>query len=251
MYMFYKKINKNIFLGVISGFIFFLMGCESADSSNIKTKGIYAKMKAIANENGTTDISVQLTTGEHSNTVIELSNGDELSAIAGGSSKVLNKHTHFIGDITYETSFDIGIESGTEFQVLFTRTEDRSAQNSFAYLPEPFTIESPMPGEIYNSNDSVTLVWNPVSTIEKNLRVDVHSVCGDIASSRSIFISDSVGTKTYRASELIPEESQPGTNCEVNLKLQRQGRGSVDSNFDGGDFQVYQNRSVVLTIKNQ
>ena len=73
-----------------------VMGCESADSSDIKTSGMHATFTAVTDGTGTEATAVLRVGGSASNTFVKLSSGDALAVAAGTETDTLTE-TH-LGD---------------------------------------------------------------------------------------------------------------------------------------------------------
>ena len=225
------------------------ISCEQVDSSNIETNGIYSKIEASANGAGATNIKVRLTLGSLSNTVLDLSDDDQLIATAGGQSKQLVRDSSIIGDIKYKTSFNIGNAAGTKFQISLYRNGGINAPNSIARLPEPFNIEMPSPGDGFIRDDDIVLVWSPGKASGNKFLAEVSADCGYVRSNTSLPSPvDSAGKITYKASMLIPQTLRPDATCVAQITLIRQASGTLHSNLDGGYYRIKQKRSVTIHI---
>jgi len=244
-----KELNAVILFIIVAFLLPGLTSCGEADSSDIRTSGVYAKVKASANESGITDVKVRLTLGLLSNTVIDISGGDRLTATAGGVTKALRKDSSIIGDIKYVADFDVGNDLGTKFYVSFLREDGLSAPNSVGSLPAPFVIDMPSSGSSFNQNDRIVLVWSPVGAFNRRIDVDVSNDCGYVKHKTSLHSPvDSAGTTEYQATDFLPPGLQPGTACVTRITLRRKINGSVDSNYEGGYYNIEQRRSVTINI---
>lgn len=224
-------------------------GCQKVASSSIDTNAVYARIDAQAHQDGVTNIEVQLTVGAISNTVLELTGGDRLTATAGGVTKDLRRDSNILGDIKYVTEFNNGNDQGTEFKVSFDRQAGVSAPNSVALLPAPFTIDMPVSGDTFTRNDSIVVVWNPAGSFSDVINVDASGTCGNLQYSTSVSDPvDGAGMASYQAAELLPTTLQPGVNCETSITLRRRDTGTIDSNFDGGYYTIEQRRTVTVNI---
>ena len=71
---------KPLFYGLTALIASLGTACESIESSDIRTSGIYANFEAKSNGEGTTLLTANLTVGQNSNTYLDLVEGDILQA---------------------------------------------------------------------------------------------------------------------------------------------------------------------------
>ena len=221
-------------------------GCSSTDSSNVKTKGIAAHFKAIASEDGVTEVTASLTIGS---TFVDLSSSDTLYAVAGGQTKTMKKSRNLLGIIDYSAQFSF-IDENSTFAIKFIRQEEQSAENSSASLPALFTIEMPASGEIFSHGQDVHVVWNPPGS-SGNIQIESSGTCGTTSYHKSVAtVADSVGETTIKADDLVPTPDVigPSTACDLTIDISRNVPGSVDPAFEGGEFTAGQARSVPVHI---
>ncbi len=114
--------------------LIFVIGCgESTDSENIKTTGIWVKMKADARDDGRTRVVVELNVGGEFGTNVVLSGNEYLEVTALGVTKRMVKDTDLF-DVDYQVYMDTNV-SDTRFQVAFYRTTGENIVDSLICLP--------------------------------------------------------------------------------------------------------------------
>ncbi len=242
---------------VLTGFslsLLFLMGCnsESVDSEDVQTSGIWAKMEVDAREDQRSRVVVELNVGGEFGTNVELSDGEYLEVEAGGVIKRLDEDTD-IFDIDYQAYMDI-VESDTLFTVSFYRSNGENIVDSTARLPTSFVITSPLANTQFGLSENVLLTWSSRrngQAIHLYSSVTCTNTEGNRTTSATSFDIDDDGQYEFDiSSNNLFANGTNGLNttalCDLNLKLEREGRGVIDSAFDsGGEFKIYQSRKTI------
>ncbi len=223
--------------------LFFISGCsENADSEDIRTSGIYAGMDIDATADNLVDIEVFLKVGgSGSNTYVNLTSGDTLSATLNDSvSTQLTKHEESGGKVIYLGSFvssDAGVENST-IKISFERTSsDTSAPNSVVILPAAPSELTTDKNSFDRSDENISLTWNALNT-DNNLSLKYE---GDCVINGSKTVVDN-GLFTFNAGTIKNSSMQ---NCDVEFILSRTVNGTLDSAFgEGGYIRAKQGRSI-------
>jgi hypothetical protein len=223
---------------MVLGLVATAFGCsESVESTDVKTTGIYPVITVTADGSGSSRVEVRLKVGgSNSNTHLDLTGGDELTATVDGDTKVLDETS----DETYTASFRVD-EEGTEFTIAFLREDDDSAPASTVTLPAPFTM-SVSPTEASRATDDVDVAWDPPAggNIE-------FSLSGNCIKSNGDDLPDD-GSHTITADSIETFESDKEESCTVSVGLERTQRGNIDPAFtEGGRIEALQVRSDSFT----
>jgi hypothetical protein len=224
--------------GMVLGLVVAALGCsESVESTDVKTTGIYPEITVTADGSGSSRVKVRLKVGgSNSNTFLDLTGGDELTATVDGDTKVLDETS----DETYTASFPLD-EEGTEFTIAFTREDDDSAPASTVTLPAPFTM-SVSPTEASRASDDVDVEWDPPAG--GNVEISLSGSCVD---SETDDLPDD-GSHTITADSIETFESDKDESCTVSVELERAQRGNIDPAFtEGGMIEALQVRSDSFT----
>lgn len=225
--------------------------CESIDSANVRTDGIYASLVATADGEGSTRLEARLKTGgAGSNTFLDLSSGDELHAFAGAEKKEMERES-LLGVVWYEAEFDVAAEN-TPLRIEFSREAhgdeeacgDTSAPSSIVSLPAPMTIRAPENEvQLSRAGDALELRWGPTSS--DPIRYELEGNC--IARLADTLPGDS-GIVVIEKGKIQPiSEMRANESCDVTVKLVRTRAGVVDPAYgEGGNFAAEQVRRVTI-----
>ncbi len=232
------------------------IGCESVDSIDVRTEGIYASIDLVATGDDTTTVTTALRVGgRHSNTYLDLSDGDRLMGFVGADAKELDQVRGLFGALRYESRFDTQREDA-RFRIAFTReghdeaeTQCRGgdAANSFATLPAPFEIRSPEAGTVFSAReDDIVVSWsNPNRDDDMS-----YSVSGDCIESFGDDEFDDEGRFTIKHEKFKPIDDRAELNCTVNLRITRYRQGHIDSAYgEGGTVTARQSRTLSFEIR--
>ena len=224
---------RGLAFGVVG--VLAVVGCkEKVDSQDIRTHGVYASFSAVANGSGTT-VSAQLKVGgSNSNTYLELTGQDKLTATVG------TEKGNLVGsNQTYRATFTTE-EGGTSVKIAFLRgSADEDAPNSVATLPEPFTLEGIDTNQEVSRQEDIVISWDPVANDDLEWDLD-----GDCISLEFGNEMDDPGMLVLTAGSVEPRFSDDADKtCEVTFTLDRIRKGTVDANFgEGGKFEAIQRR---------
>jgi hypothetical protein len=243
---------------------------ERVDSTDVRTHGIYAAMRALAEGNGQTAVTADLRVGgSGSNTHLDLKGSDELVAWAAtGQSQKMSKVKPDALAEYYIYKASLAIEAG-EIVVAFNRgLDDTSAPNSRVTLPDPFTIAGLAPGQEVSRAQGVTMTW-AASPAGGNMRwersgclrgagtiPDAGSLTLDPASlALPIVDAGAPVTRPLDAGALDAATFDAGapdagpTSCAAQVCLERDRSGMVDPAFgEGGSFSATQRRCVAFNL---
>lgn len=227
-----------------------LFACETVDSPNVRTDGIYADYIATADGSGRTRLEANLRVGgARSNTFLELIDGDKLMADHDGSVQQMDKRSSVFGAVTYASDFDVDAKD-TKFRIGFERQphDDFEAEcrgggapDSFATLPAPFTLSNPEADRSFSRRaDNITVSWDRADDGD-SMRVEVH---GDCLRDESFEVSDDSGQFVIAAGRLETVSDEDPT-CRATIEVLRLRPGTIDSAFgEGGTFVARQVRTV-------
>ena len=238
-----------------------LSACESVDSDDVRTSGLFASYKVEAHGGGNTRIRARFRVGgPFSNTNLKLKGGDQLVVSANGSSVVMRKDSEFLGGTEYKANFVFDTEN-TEFVIAFNRSTGTSAPNSYVNMPAPVNFTSPVAGQTFSRSSMIEIAWTPVSNNMSSIRV--HSLGVDCLSSNGEvidrassnlssdeFMLDPGGTSrvasTYLSAAVLDD---PGATCVMTLQVIREQKGVLDSAFgEGGGISAKRYDTVEINV---
>jgi hypothetical protein len=227
-------------LGVVSVVLLTAVtaGCrQEVESTDVRTSGVYPVVDVLAEGTGTSRVTVKLKVGgPASNTFLELTGDDQLTATAAGSTRDLDSS----GTVSYAATFQT--EAAGPFVIGFLRgPDDTDAPTTTVNLPEPFTMALDAT-EISRAAADLTIVWTAGGA--GNIEETVSGSC-----IQTIFetIPDD-GTATISRDRIRPHDGHTGDSCTVTVTLARVQSGQVDPAFtEGGNVKARQVRSVSFT----
>lgn len=203
--------------------------CEDIDSADLLTGGMSAVISGEADGSGETEVVAVLRAGGlTSNTLVDLTGDDELTATTGEQTLELQKRS--LGVLhSYAATFDVDAVD-TEFVVALNRSVDAGAPNSVFQLPEPFSIDSS--SEAVTPTTTLDLTWSPSGTDrEMELVVD-----GDCITVWAKEMDGDPGSYSVPGEELNVIGDEPGVSCELTATLRRVRGGEGDSAFGEGSL---------------
>ena len=214
-------------------------GCkQEVESTDIRTTGVYPVIDVTAEGSGTSRVLVKLKVGgPNSNTYLDLTGPDRLTATGAGATKELDSS----GSVSYAATF--ATEAAGPFVVAFMRgPEDISAPNSTVDLPEPFII-SPLTTELSRATGDLVFTWTPgpaAGVIDSSL----YGSCIDTI----IETIPDDGTATISHDRIHARDGATTDSCSVTLTLARTDVGQVDPAFtEGGRVTASQIRTALFT----
>lgn len=220
-----------------------LLACESVESSDLKTSGMYAQLTARADGSGSTRAEAVLKVGgSTSNTFVKLTAGDELMVSAGGAEQAMSEQN--IGDVySYTSDFDFD-EEGTAFTFSLERAEDESAPESVATLPAPLEITAPVADEVVSrSEDDLVITWSGSGEAD-DLEVTVSGDCF-VGYWKAV---DDGGTHTIDKGTIESFESQDDESCDAEVAVWRKQTGTLDPAYGEGQVLGVQVRAVTIRM---
>lgn len=222
-----------------------LVACESVESTDVLTSGIWAGYTVTSTGSGSTLTEASLKVGgDTSNTFVNLEEDDTLTVTAGGETKTLVEKN--LGDIYwYDANFDTEA-ADTEFVFAFTRTVDDGAPASTVTLPGPFDITAPTTAFIVKRGvDALVVEWTPSATNDSM----IVNVNGDCIEPVEEALSSDPGTYTFAAERIVTKEDKESESCEGSVSITRRRTGTLDAAFEeGGRIVAEQNRSVSIRL---
>lgn len=238
------RFQTTVAAGVVTALALGLSACgESIDSGDVDTSGVWADFWAEADGNGQTLMHAGLRTGgPNSNTFLTLKEGDSLTFYADGDSYTPNAESAFRNYEVYEKSVP-KTEGGTNVEIEFTRSDKTNAPNSSATLPDRFEINQPSESDSFSrSSDDIQVTLSNTGSNPKNQTLNVPGA-GCI---KDGYESDFTGkTITIPHEELEDSGNEDADdNCEIEIEIERKRTGSVDSAYEGGEFETTQVRSI-------
>lgn len=216
--------------------------CESVSSKDVKTSGLFADLEATASGDGKTAVKATLRMGRASLTFLELSDGDELTASAGGAPITLARR-RLLGSTWYEGELPTDA-AGTVVRVAFTRAAETSAPDSSVALPAAFSLTGPTANQnVSRGAGPLAVTWQGAGQADE-LRLGATGSCIDTVSEAAL----SGDTGSHQLAAFVPRKDQEANSCTVTLTLRRVRKGTVDPAFGlGGEFTASVVRKVSVT----
>lgn len=219
-----------------------LGACESVESVDVRTSGMYASLRAVAGDSGTRATATLRVGGATSNTYVMLGGGDTLRVSAGGDTQQMSEQN--LGDI-YSYTADLGTNTpGTEFVFSFEREDDESAPDSRCVLPTASPITEPTADATLSRGDDLAIAWEPGDSDEV-VRVSVNGPC---FLSWSQTVAGSAVDVTIPAGDLM-STTDPAESCDATVTVTRELAGTLDPAYgEGGVVTCRQEREVTIRL---
>lgn len=211
--------------------------CEQVDSEDILTSGVYADIIAEADGDGSTQVRTSLRVGGVlSNTFVDLSAGESVTAVSGTDEKTLARRS-LLGAISYTGTFT-GDEVDKAFTVAWNRTDEFvSAPNTTITLPAPFTLTAPVAGATFSrASDDIVVTWEASGTTDEMFWEVITSSCAREMKSNTITADP--GTFTIAAGTFTNVDGHEAETCDTTLLLIRRREGNLDPAYGEGGWVV-------------
>ncbi len=241
--------------------VFNMTACESVDSDDVRTSGVYADIDVEARGDGITRVRARLTVGGvFSNTDLELEQGDQLIASAsGGTSVIMREDKEFLGGVEYKAAFQFDVEN-TRINIALNRPAGVSAPSSYVNLPASVSFVTPVAGQTFKRSDYIQISWTPVSNNMSDMSVySSRARCVDAngqeisnsGNSNSLNMMVDPGSITQAARSYIVASAlaDPAATCVVTLTISRKQNGVIDPAFgEGGTIKAVRYDTVEVNI---
>ena len=226
--------------------------CESVESKNVRTDGIFADLEASADGDGSTTLTAALKVGGSNGSYMDLADGDKLIAHHGSDQTEMTLSDSLFGVRRYSATFNAD-QAGESFRIAFEReahddTEEAcrggGAPDSSASLPRGFSISSPASGApLSRGGDEIVIRWDRASDGDE-MEAELTGSC---IHSKTIDIDGDPGSVSVSRDSLDARDGEVGTTCEVTIELKRKRPGTVDSAYgEGGRFSAEQMRTITI-----
>jgi len=219
-----------------------LSGCsEDVNSEDIRTSGIWAGINVTSTSVDRAEVEVALKVGGgNSNTYINLTGGDTLTAsINGGSPQKLGAYMPDALNPAYKiyTAYFYGSDAGlanSNFTIAFDRPNDTNAPNSIVTIPATLANFTHNAGttSVSRAADAITFNWTPGSAGTKTLTLIIDGSC--ITRQTITGISDAAGTYTVNAPLL--NKLGDTTSCVAIAELSINQLGTLDGAYGEGGY---------------
>ncbi len=205
------------------------VGCADVDSNDVLTSGMWANISVEADGGGTSQVSAVLKVGGgDSNTYVELSGDDQLTATLGEEEQVMTEQV--LGDYhRYITTFQSDAP-GQAYTVSFTRSLDEGAPESVVDLPEPFEILE-VDVSHFNATEDIHIAWDP-SGSDDFMELGAE---GDCIWPYFQDLEGDTGSAVIPAGSIEQVGDELEVSCEVTYTVVRWKNGDLDLGYgDGG-----------------
>ena len=219
---------------LLSAATLLLLGCQSANSENVKTPGIAASFRTTDAASGNVAAHAQMKIGS---TYIDLSGGDALYC----DGVKLGKSEGLLNEINYDATV-VRRAPGDLYVFDFQRPATGEDHQSYAIAPEPVVISAPSNGAAVNSKTALVVTW--ASATQGGINI---SVTGSGVNSRAYSVGADRGTYTIAANELVCRDNL--TACAGAVTVTRTVVGSGDPDFESASVQSITDASVDIQIR--
>lgn len=230
----------------VTGLLAAATACESVESNDVLTDGIYANYDAVNTGAAQTAVTAVFRVGgATSNTFVNLGGDDVVTvSVDGGAATPLTETN--LGDLySYIGSFDAAA-ADTSFAFALERTVDDGAPLSECALPAPFAVTTPSAAATFSRpNDDIIVTWDNAGQTDP-VEVVLESPC--IVTSPHA-VSGDPGSFTIEAGSYEVFEDRTAESCEATVKVRRVRAGSLDQAFgEGGRVACTQERTVAIRL---
>lgn len=226
-----KKTSLLVGLGFAS---WFLGGCQSTNSENVKTPGMAATFRITDDGSGSAAAHAQLKIGS---TFIDLSGGDALYC----DNVKMGKSEGLLNEINYDATV-ARLVPGQSYVFEFLRPATSESHLSFAIAPDPVVISVPSNGASVSSRLPVSVAWTTSAMGSISIRVT-----GSGVHNRLYAVGADRGTFAIAANELVCEDNL--TACSGLLTVTRTVVGSGDPDFESAEVESITSSSVDIRIQ--
>lgn len=221
-----------------------LVACESVDSTDVLTSGMYADLTAQTEGEGTRATATLRVGGGTSNTFVRLGADDQLTVNLGETTLEMEEVS--LGELySYIADFDSS-DAGSTFTFAFNRVVDEGAPSSTATLPEPFTLVGPQPAEVFSrTTQDISVNWEN-SNMGDPMEV---RVSGDCIMDASLAVAQDSGSFLIGAGTLESFEGTVDQACDATISVYRRRPGTLDAGYgEGGLVYGSQLRTVKIRL---
>ena len=223
-----------------------LVACESVESTDVLTSGVYADITATDVGEGSvvTDATLRVG-GGNSNVWMNLEGDDALSSTHG--EEVQSMVEVSLGDIYSYTAQHDAPDLAGEFVVAFERTLDEGAPNTVLTVPDPFDLTGPEADVTFNAaQEDIEVTWEPSGSDDDMILL----VTGDCFFNEEVALDGDTGSAVLEAGTLEwADETEPET-CQATLTIRRSRAGDLDPGYGEGGVAVgRQDRSVSVLVE--
>lgn len=227
-----------------------LTACETVDSGDVSTGGIYAQITVTADGSGQTRVTTQLLTGGWSSgTTVDLEDGDVLLAYHDDETLPLYRNEDILGQVSYDATFQDDAAGG-EYRVAFIRTNTGtsdcvgvSAPDSTVTLPAAFAITAPEDEAQASRSDDLDITWSTTGHSGDTISI---SLQGDCVGGYWTDVPYDAGHYRIDRGSLEPYIDGSDT-CRATLTLTREHSGELDPHYgEGGYITSQQVRSIEI-----
>lgn len=221
-----------------------LVACESVDSSDVLTSGMYADLTAQTEGEGTRATATLRVGGATSNTFVRLGADDQLTVNLGETTLEMEEVS--LGELySYIADFD-SAEPGSTFTFAFNRVVDEGAPTSTATLPEPFTLTGPQPDAVFSrTTQDISVTWENFNMGDP---MEVR-VTGDCILDTTLAVAQDSGSFLIGADTLESFDGTVDQACDATISVYRRRPGTLDVGYgEGGVVYGSQLRTVKIRL---
>ena len=244
------KTEKSLMVSLLLGIAWAAAGCQSIDSTDVRTSGVYAEFSLTTQS--ATEAKVDATLwagGALSNTYLALTGPDHLTAYLGSNAYPMQGHTAIYESYSAIIPYPA---TDTELRVAFERGPDNvSAPGSTVIMPALFALAPTAENPVLARQRCAGIDWAPfdptqlVSWFVDGACVQLFGEDGADDPVRSRFQPERCRSRRrpgrMRNTIRFPDQ------CTATADVTKSRVGQVDPGFSGGTFTASQNRSTTFT----
>jgi hypothetical protein len=242
-----KCLMVTLLLGIAWGAV----GCQKANSSDVRTPGVYAEFSVTELSSAQAKVDATLWVGGAlSNTYLTLTGQDRLTAYVGSDVYPMLGHAGIFQSYSAIIPYPA---TDTELRVAFERgPDDISAPGSTVIVPALFALAPPAKAQYSRAVDAFEIDWSPfdptqlVSWLVSGACVQALSEASAVDAGR---LTIPAGT-LKKPPDPGPDEEHhpiPPDQCTANAYVTKSRDGHVDPALSGGTFKASQERGVTFT----
>lgn len=222
-----------------------LVACESVESTDVLTSGVYADISATdLGEGAVRTDAVLRVGGGNSNTFLNLVEDDNLTSAHGEDTQSMIEQN--LGDYYSYSAQHTDPDLAAEFVVSFERTLDEGAPATTLTVPDPFDLTGPEADVTFTaSQEDIEVTWDGSGSDDDMILL----VSGDCFFNQELALDGDTGAAVIEAGTLEwADETEPET-CTALITLRRSRAGELDPGYGEGGIAVgRQDRSVSVLV---
>ncbi len=230
-----RRLTKNLAIVVAALGLWLVAGCETTDSENVKTSGIWAKFQVDDNGDGTVTAWALLRVGGPTGTVVDLSGGEHVQC----NGAALTEYFDPITNLHWSRGVIPAAADGL-YDFDFVRTDETVSTEITA--ADPPLIDQVGHGDSWWLGSDEDITWDVTMPGDK-VDIDIH---GDCIEDVSYLDVDDSGIFTVPAEDMVL--SGQDDVCDLTVEVTRYVGHDVNPAFQGGEAWATAADAVTVTF---